>query len=249
MAISRRFLPMANSFFNFRQFSVQQQFTAMKVCTDACLFGAWVTATVAEKSQKELHSILDIGSGTGLLSLMLAQKISAQITALEIERNAFLQTVENFTHSPWHERLNAHHVSFLSFDSCKPFDLIVTNPPFYQNCLASPDSGKNTAHHSTALSIAEIFSRSSELLQKDGRLFMLLPFARKTEAEALAKRFGLFLNQCCGVRQTEKHSLFRAMLEFSFVPAAYKESEMVIKNGNNYTEDFAVLLQDYYLRL
>lgn len=240
---------MGNSFFNFKQFEVHQDRTAMKVCTDASLFGAWVAASALAGEAAMPKSILDIGSGTGLLSLMLAQKISAPITAIEIEEDAFGQTKENFARSPWHNRLYAHHISFLQFAGTQLFDLIITNPPFYENSLSSPTKAKNVAHHSSRLTLGEVFFGSSRLLTGSGCLYMLLPFSRSDESVTLAEEFGLHLIARCTVKQTEKHAPFRVMQAFSFHKTTCHESELTIKKGDNYSTRFVELLKDYYLKL
>ena len=144
-----------NTWFQFKQFTIHQEKTAMKVCTDACLFGAWV-ANKIELNEINADNILDIGCGTGLLSLMLAQKTKAQIDAVEIDKNAFEQAKENINLTEWKEQINIHHGSIIDFKSNKKYDLIICNPPFYENQLKSVDSARNKAMHATTLSYKDL---------------------------------------------------------------------------------------------
>src|SRR6476620_3970566 len=142
---------MSNTYFRFRQFTVHQERTAMKVCTDACLFGAWVASEIRNE---DLERVLDIGAGTGLLSLMIAQNSDAVIDAVEIDDHAYSQVVDNFSSSPWNDRLRVHHCSVQQFEPGCKYDLVISNPPFYEHSLRSPDSKKNMAMHSTHLDAA-----------------------------------------------------------------------------------------------
>src|SRR5688572_30396977 len=128
---------MANNFFQFKQFIIYQDKCSMKVCTDACIFGAGI-ANIISNSESRISNCLDIGTGTGLLSLMIAQKTSALIDAIEIEEDAFNQAKENFSNSSWSQRLRAFHTDVKHFNSPLKYDFIISNPPFYQNDLISP---------------------------------------------------------------------------------------------------------------
>jgi tRNA1Val (adenine37-N6)-methyltransferase len=137
---------MPNTWFQFKEFKIEQEKCDMKVCTDSCLFGAWI----ADKIQKKIiepATILDIGSGTGLLSLMTAQKSNAKIDAVEINKNAYLQTKENFKASKYKERLQAFNVDVKHWNDKKKYDLIISNPPFFENDLPSANQNKNFAKH------------------------------------------------------------------------------------------------------
>src|SRR5258705_6346666 len=148
---------MANSYFKFKQFTIHQDRCAMKVTTDACLFGAWV-AIEAGILESEDGSILDIGAGTGLLSLMLAQKTNVSIDSVEIDEAAAKQARENADASPWKERIFVMpgDAKYMAYTLCKNFDIIISNPPFYENELASPDHHKNIAHHDGGLLLDEL---------------------------------------------------------------------------------------------
>ena len=148
---------MPNQFFKFKQFTIDQDQCAMKVCTDSCLFGAWV-AEYLEQEKNSLKTILDIGTGTGLLSLMLAQKTTANIDAVEIEEAASLQASNNFLASPWNNRLQVYHAPIQLFKPIHPksYVFIICNPPFYENNLKTDNQLKNLALHSEALSLANL---------------------------------------------------------------------------------------------
>ena len=230
---------------------MHQEHTAMKVCTDACLFGAWAAADVQIQTAK---NILDIGSGTGLLSLMLAQQTSAHITAIEMEAGAFEQTKANFELSPWKERLDAIHNSIQDYASNNKhnlIDCIITNPPFYEQDLNSPDNAKNLASHSTALPWDELVKSVATLLQENGAWFVLVPTLRAYTMQKLALMNGLQLSEECLMYNDAKHLPIRAMLKFvKQKEAVIQRKKIIIKNADqSYTAEFSSYLKDYYLHL
>ena len=229
---------------------MHQEHTAMKVCTDACLFGAWSAADAQIQNAKK---ILDIGSGTGLLSLMLAQQSAAHITAIEIEDGAFKQTKTNFDLSPWKERLEVVHTSIQDYalDSKPLFYCIITNPPFYEGDLNSPDNAKNLAAHSTGLSWDDLVKSVDRLLQENGAWYVLVPTLRAYTMQKLALNYGLQLSEECLMYNNAKHLPIRAMLKFvKQKDAAIQRNKIVIKNADqSYTTEFTTLLKEYYLHL
>jgi len=230
---------------------VHQEHTAMKVCTDACLFGGWSAADVQIQAAK---NILDIGSGTGLLSLMLAQQSAAHITAIEIEDGAFEQTKTNFNLSPWKDRLDVVHSSIQDYASMNKenlFDCIITNPPFYEGDLNSPDNAKNLAAHSTALPWDDLARSAASLLQENGAWYVLVPTLRAYTIQKLALNDGLQLSQECLMYNDAKHLPIRAMLKFvKQKEATIQRDKIIIKNADqSYTNEFKNYLKDYYLHL
>jgi tRNA1Val (adenine37-N6)-methyltransferase len=230
---------------------VHQEHTAMKVCTDACLFGAWAAADAQIQSAK---NILDIGSGTGLLSLMLAQQSNAHITAIEIEDGAFKQTKTNFELSVWKDRLDVIHSSIQDYaadDKKQLFDCIIINPPFYESDLNSPDNAKNLAAHSTALPWDVLAETAASLLQDNGAWFVLVPTLRAYTMQKLALNYGLQLSEECLMYNDAKHLPIRAMLKFvKQKEATIQRNKIVIKNADqSYTAEFTNYLKDYYLHL
>ncbi|MCW3080798.1 methyltransferase [Segetibacter sp.] len=239
---------MSNSYFQFKQFKIHQQKSAMKVCTDACLFGAWV----ADKMEgRKIKNVLDIGTGTGLLSLMIAQKIDAEIDAVEIDEAAAEQAKENFKQSPYADvgRLNIVKGDVRKLQTNTDYDLIVSNPPFYNNDLKSVDQQRNLALHSISLSFEELVFQVVKYLKPNGFFAVLLPFARSENFISTAERRNLFLFEQMLVKQTEEHQCFRSMLLFSKSFSMQKTSEISIKKGDKYSAPFVSLLKDYYLYL
>jgi len=236
---------MGNSYFQFKQFAVHQDKTAMKVCTDTCLFGAYMAQNFSREN------VLDIGAGTGLLSLMYVQKNhQSNITAIEIEENAFAQAQENILQSPWKARIGLRHIALQQYSPTEKFDLILCNPPFFDNDLKSADAERNMAMHSTQLSLSEIFAFAAKYLNENGTFALLLPYHRTAESENIAATFSFFLQEKLLVRQTPKHDFFRSILVFSTAEKSILEKEMTIKDAENqYSAAFAELLKDYYLFL
>lgn len=218
----------------------------MKVCTDACLFGAMVAHCTLP-----IANCLDIGTGTGLLSLMFAQKNThAAIDAVEIDEAAAGQAKDNFTLSPWVDRLHVFNTDALYFNPGKKYDHIISNPPFFEDDLRSPDETKNNARHDTALSLTELLKVVDIHLSKNGSFAVLLPYQRVNYFIEEAAKTGLHLNQQILVRQTPKHDLFRGILFFSRIKNEVPSTDISIKdNEGKYTDVFVAALKDYYLHL
>jgi len=241
---------MPNNFFRFKQFIIHQQHCAMKVCTDACLFGAWVANIITAKKLQS-NTVLDIGAGTGLLSLMLAQQSNNSIIhAIEIDIDAAKQAAANFAASPWQDQLHIFNISLQSFLSSLPYDFVISNPPFFQNDLASPNAQRNVALHSHQLSLEELLSAIQVHLSVDGHFAVLLPYHRMQLFERLAQSTGFYLHQKTLVQQTPTHSFFRSMLLFGREQQAPVQTTIIIKDDEGkYTNAFVALLKDYYLNL
>ncbi len=240
---------MANTYFQFKQFTVEQERCAMKVCTDACLFGAYTAASMVE-GKLTANNILDIGTGTGLLSLMLTQKTAAQIDAVEIDKASYYQARENFEESPWKERLQIVHADILQFDSEKKYDCIISNPPFFEKDLKSDDDKKNAAKHDTTLTLQQLLEVVTKYLEEDGAFVILLPYHRITYCLEEAEKVGLYLSKKILVKQTPLHAWFRGMLFFTRHQTPSTKEEISIRDKmGDYTTKFIDLLQDYYLYL
>ncbi len=217
----------------------------MKVCTDACLFGA----TIANCALPIVHC-LDIGTGTGLLSLMLAQETDAQIDAVEIDAAAFQQAKENFNASPWASRLNVFNTDIINYTPDKKYDCIISNPPFFEDSLKPANEGKNMAKHDTALTLIQLLTAIGAHLAASGFFAVLLPFHRVDlfEKESLAQGYHLIRKVL--VKHTVTHPYFRGILIFSKNNAVPEITELVIKDVNGvYTAAFAQLLGGYYLNV
>ena len=218
----------------------------MKVCTDACLFGA----LVADRFQHEnVGRVLDIGAGTGLLSLMVAQKISCEIDAVEIDENAYEQASENFSASPWSARLHVHHQAIQDFDPPVKYDLVISNPPFYERDLRSPDEQRNVALHGTRLGFDDLLQSVKRLLSDDGSAAFLVPYERENAFEEAMLKNEISVWQKVLVRQSVNHHFFRVIyLVKKRMNEMLTYEEMAIKDvSNRYTGEFNRLLNDYYL--
>jgi tRNA1Val (adenine37-N6)-methyltransferase len=246
---------MSNTWFQFKQFRINQASAAMKVTTDACLFGAWAATEIAKREMEKIdYRILDIGAGTGLLGLMIAQQSKAGIDSIELDPAAAAEAEANYATSPWHSRLNIAKGDARDMADVpgKTYNTIISNPPFYENELAGNDPRRNQAHHDLGLRLPELFSIITGLLDTDGRFYLLLPYKRLSEIDALLIKYELELTKRVMVRQSTQHNFFRIMLEGKRVKDRiedFTETEMAIKDGNEYTAEFVRLLKDYYLYL
>jgi tRNA1Val (adenine37-N6)-methyltransferase len=241
---------MPNNYFQFKQFLIKQDRCAMKVCTDACLFGSLLPASSGEGGEIQA---LDIGMGTGLLSLMYAQKnLNAKIDAVEIDEAAAGQAAENFDSSPWKERLNVYNNSIQQFAKSinKKYDVIICNPPFYENDLKSENKQRNLALHSDALNLEELISIVDVLLEKNGNFFCLLPYHRTKYFEELLVKNKLCVKEKVFIKQTPRRNYFRSMFWIDRNAKNFNQSEIIIMDDKNeYSDAFKDLLTDYYMGL
>jgi tRNA1Val (adenine37-N6)-methyltransferase len=237
---------MANSYFKFKQFTIHQDKCAMKVCTDACLFGALVADGKPIAGQ-----YLDIGTGTGLLPLMLAQKNhAAKIDAVEIDTDAAAQALENISASPWARAIQVINEDILGFNPGKQYDSIFSNPPFFEDDLQSLDAAKNKAKHGASLNLSALLHFVNTHLRSVGVFAVLLPYKRVDYFIAEAAKIGFHLSRQVLVKQTMKHKFFRGILFFKYKKTELQYSELIIKDTNhNYSPEFTALLKDYYLFL
>jgi tRNA1Val (adenine37-N6)-methyltransferase len=241
---------MSNNYFQFKQFTIHQDKTAMKVCTDACLFAAWV-ANKIEIAKLKIETVLDIGAGTGLLSLMLAQKLDAQIHAVEIDEQTAQQAKENFEASGYSTRLTVYKTSIQNFNPASTYDLIISNPPFYIQSLKSNDQRKNIAKHGVGLSFTELVYVAQQLLKPTGIFSILTPFEEFKTFETIAAEHELHLLQKTDVRHSATHPFFRTMAIFTnqtFGENNY-DNLCIRDDKNSYSPAFIELLKDYYLYL
>jgi tRNA1Val (adenine37-N6)-methyltransferase len=242
---------MPNNYFHFKEFTIHQDRCAMKVCTDACLFGAIAAndQRPTTNGQQQTTNVLDIGSGTGLLSLMYAQKNpDAFIDAVEINAEAARQAKENFIASPWAGRLNLIHEDIWVLETEKKYDLILSNPPFFEGDLQTADEAKNAAKHNSTLDLLQLLKRIIELLAVDGRVALLLPYHRVNYIQEEAEKLGLHLTRNILVKQSPGHGYFRGILFYSKEKCEVKITEITIRKGEGvYSDEFIDLLKEYYL--
>jgi len=238
---------MPNPYFQFKQFTVYHNRCAMKVTTDSCLFGAWCAKTLEGQQQESV--VLDIGTGSGLLALMVAQKNKMHIDAIELDEEAAQQAEENVLRSSF-KNIRVMPGDILQLPAKKQYDVILSNPPFYEDELQSAVATKNLAHHSSQLRFADLSKKINELLTSEGSFYLLLPYKRKMEIEKIFNQHQLFIKKEVMVRQTEKHHPFRWMIEGSKQPVDREPpAEIIIKEEGAYSLAFSSLLQDYYLYL
>jgi tRNA1Val (adenine37-N6)-methyltransferase len=243
---------MSNSYFQFKQFIIHQDRCAMKITTDACLFGAWISTKFQNTNSK--FRTLDIGTGTGLLSLMYAQKNPlATIDAIEIDEESFKQAKENIASSSWSDRINIIHGDIKTSSFTKKYHLIVSNPPFYENELKSGDTKRNIALHSKELLLDKLLDIIKQNLEPDGKFYLLLPNKRNQEIDSLVKQKGLTIANKTFVRQSINHDYFRIIISGTHQRGNEREyltSEISIWNDQQqYTKEFIKLLKGYYLHL
>ena len=237
---------MSNTHFNFKQFSVQQDLCSMKVGTDGVLLGAWTNTD-------EVKSILDIGTGTGLIALMLAQRSNANITALDAESNAYEQAKINFEASPWTDRLQLVHSKIQDFHSDHLFDLIVSNPPYFSGYYSSENLSRDIARSADVLlSYEELISSAKKLLIANGRLTLILPADQQEKIITIANQNELALSRLTFVKTKNTKEAKRILLEFVNASSEVKEiiNELIIQsddNGRVYTQEYIDLTKDFYL--
>jgi tRNA1Val (adenine37-N6)-methyltransferase len=246
-----------NHSFRFKQFTIQQDRCAMKVCTDACVLGAWavVNSQVNAGTLSTSTRILDIGTGTGLLSLMVAQRYPrVWVDAVELDAAAAAQARENVAASPFAERVRVLSTSIQAFEPEVPYDCLITNPPFYQSDLRSPDAGINQAHHAQELGFTDLLNAVTRLLKKSGVWNVLLPVEESEQLRLLAGAQGwvpfreLLLTHQPGRRPFRKLSTY-VYGEKETVTNTEKELFIYETDGRTYSSSFRGLLEDFYLLL
>lgn len=220
----------------------------MKVCTDACLFGAWMVEVI-RANHLNFSNALDIGTGTGLLSLMLAQENEIDIDALEINENAANQAIQNVSASPWKNKVHIYNQSLQAFVPQKKYDFIFSNPPFFENDLTSSDKNKNAAKHDSTLTLDVLIDFIKNNLTETGYGAVLFPYHRTDYIETLLEKQSLFIVEKMQVRQSVSHGFFRTMIFFSNKKDEFSSvKEMSIHDEKrNYTDGFGELLSRYYL--
>ena len=222
----------------------------MKVGTDGVLLGAWCSV------DNYPDSVLDIGSGTGIVSLMIAQRSDAMtIDAVEVDENAYEQTVANFEESDWGDRLYCYNATFQEFademaEDEESYDLIVSNPPFYTDEFETKNEARNKARFTSSLSFEELIKGVAKILSLEGKFEIILPFKEEVDFIGLAKKYNLFLNKVCKVKGSPSSEIKRCLLSFSFQESTIIEDELIIEiTRHNYTEDYIKLTKDFYLKM
>lgn len=228
--------------FRFKRFTIEQDRTAMKVGTDGVLLGAWVSLSGDERR------ILDVGTGTGVIALMLAQRSEAVVDGVEIDVASAEQARENVDASPWSDRVTIYNSDIQSY-SGERCDLIVSNPPYFVDSQLSPSAQRTTARHTTDLSFRELSEAVERLLTHDGRFALILPVVEMQIFEReLSDR--LFLVRCCEVHSVAGAPVKRIMCEFSPTYAVPINETLTIEEGEHlqYTDEYRALTRDFYLK-
>jgi tRNA1Val (adenine37-N6)-methyltransferase len=235
-----------NNYFQFKQFRIHQEKSAMKVNTDGVLLGAWTNLAGAK-------TVLDIGAGTGLISLMIAQRSDAFITGVEIEKNAAEEAARNVLNSEWSNRIIIQHISFQDFASStqQKFDLIITNPPFFSNSVKNTNPHLSMARHNHMLPFADIIDGTKKLLNENGKLSLILPFDAAQEFIEKAGMENLFITRLTEVKPFPHKEPNRCLMEFGMEqPVIYKTVMSVFdETGKDYSNEFKTLARDFYLKL
>lgn len=234
-----------NTYFQFKQFRVEQDSCAMKVSTDACILGAWAPVNSTVKR------VLDIGTGTGLLSLMLAQKNSnIHIDAIELNEDAARQAAMNFTTSPWRDRLKGIYADIRHFSADTKYDMIICNPPFFQNSLSGSDKHRNIARHTHELEYKDIIAAMDRYLNENGYAVILLPAAEHEIWNVLLKKYGWYVNTQLNVKPLPYKSVNRIISVCSRHNTDCDQQELCIYlEQGRYSPEFISLLKPYYLQL
>jgi len=234
---------MPNPFFRFKQFTVRQEKAAMKVGTDGVLLGVWAEVSTAE-------TILDIGTGTGLVAIMLAQRSKARIDAVEIDPDSSTQAKENVDRCPWRDRINLYNKSFQEYSQEHNgyYDLIVSNPPYFINSLKSQEAARNSARHDEDLPQDDLIEGVVKLLASEGRFSAIFPYVEGNIFVAKAAAKGLYCTKRVNVVGKQGTGVKRLLLEFSKQKLPFEESELTIRDKNDgFTSEYRLLTKDFYL--
>lgn len=235
-----------NNYFQFKKFRILQEKSAMKVNTDGVLLGAWTNLEGVE-------TVLDIGTGTGLISLMIAQRTNAFITGVEIEKNAAEEAARNVLTSEWSNRIVIRHISFQDFasETQQKFDLIITNPPFFSNSVKNTNPHISMARHNHALPFEDLISGTKNLLNEKGRLSLILPFSSAHEFIEKARQECLFITRMTEVKPFPHKNPNRCLMEFGKLQVEEENTSMSVfdESGKDYSEEFKNMARDFYLKL
>jgi tRNA1Val (adenine37-N6)-methyltransferase len=234
--------------FTFKKFSIEQNRCAMKIGTDGVLLGAWAPV------EQNPFSVLDIGTGTGIIALMLAQRSTAQqIDALEIDENAYEQATDNFENSPWNDRLFCFHAGLDEFmeEPEDEYDLIVSNPPFYTEDYKTKDEQRDLARFQDALPFEDLIEAADLLLSENGILAVIIPFKEEERFMAIAKEFELYPIKITRVKGTLTTEIKRSLLAFKrYELPALDSDELIIETARHqYTPEYIELTKEFYLKM
>lgn len=231
--------------FRFKQFAVSHAISSMKVGTDAVILGSWADV-------KNSQTILDIGTGSGIIALMMAQKNSeAQIKAIDIDENSIIEALQNFKQSPWSSRLEAIYIALQNFGLSyeNHFDHIISNPPFFIKSTPAPEKARHNARHTDTLSANDFFKYSKLLLTETGKISLIIPFYSSNDWIKTAENYNLFLSRITNVLSYPDKPIERILIEFSNKKSSFEAKEFYIRKGKGlgYSDEHIQLTQDFYL--
>jgi tRNA1Val (adenine37-N6)-methyltransferase len=232
------------SYFSFKQFTIYQDKCAFKVGTDGVLLGACANVSNAKR-------ILDIGSGTGLIALMLAQRCQAEIVAIEPDKDSFLQARQNIQNSRWSDRIRIENTDLQNFNpGVISFDLIVSNPPYFADSLKNPDPKKAVSRHNVTLTNKDFLDGISKLFSENGKLQIIMPYAEGNIFIADAAGYGYYCNSILKIKPLPASEIRRLILTFSRKRSKTNESFLTIEHGrrHDFTEEYINLTKDFYLK-
>ena len=234
---------MEKSTFRFKQFEVRQGKCAMKVNTDGVLLGAWCDVRDAER-------ILDIGTGTGVIALMMAQKnVTAYIDAIDIDEGAYLQARDNFEISAWRERLNAHHLSLQEYGAREKYDVIISNPPYFIDDMKTGNDRRNVAKHTVALSYEELLYSTARLMNAGGKAFVVLPIFNLAVFKTIAREHALFITELTEVTAVEGKSPYLLLIQLEKTEKNILRSQLTIQDvSGNFSDAYKKLTREFYLK-
>ncbi|HEX2921835.1 MAG TPA: FkbM family methyltransferase [Bacteroidales bacterium] len=234
---------MANDYFRFKKFVIIQDKCSFKVGTDGVLLGA--SADVSNATR-----ILDVGAGTGLISIMLAQRCNADIVAIEPDEESFNQLLQNLNSCQWNSRIKAYNESLQNFNSSCRFNLIVSNPPYFQNSIRNPDARKSSARHNDSLPNSDLIDGVMLLLEENGLFQVVIPSAEGARLIIEAEEKRLYCNSIIKIRPTPSSAVRRLVLTFGKTKKKLQEEFLTIENGkrHSFTEEYINLTKDFYLK-
>ena len=234
---------MANNYFQFKKFTIVQDGCAMKVGTDGCLLGGWFDCS-------QSRNILDVGSGSGLIAIMAAQRCRATVTGIEIDSDAARQAVENVNSSPWSDRIEIVNQDLLLYSTEKRFDTIVSNPPYFSNSLKCGNDARTMARHNDSLGCSDFFRKCKELSTEYARISIIIPSDLRSCWQQAAEENGFFLSRITHIKTTPNKAAKRAMIEFSLEKKKCDEKSLVLEiTRGTYSDEAKEILKDFYLKI
>ena len=234
---------MANNYFQFKKFTIVQDGCAMKVGTDGCLLGGWFDCS-------QSRNILDVGSGSGLIAIMAAQRCGASVTGIEIDCDAAKQAIENVNNSPWSDRIEIVNQDLLLYSTEKRFDTIVSNPPYFANSLKCGNDARTMARHNDSLSCNDFFKKCKDLSAENVRISIIIPSDLRENWQQAAEENGFYPSRITHIKTTPNKTAKRVLIEFSSEKKECKESTLILEiSRGNYSDEAKEILKDFYLKI